>query len=509
TTVAIVIVLMVIVIGTVAIALTSINPGASTSLSSHSTSSGETSTTYSTNSPSGLQLRIELNSTSLLSGSPLTAQVSLFNTLATNLSLKAKYSANPNIAVWDTYDYLCGGSFSVEDAFGFAIFQGSFASGNLSQAGNPMLLTPPVATSCPNRFYNQAYIQNVDFAPESLLATLSANASFSSVFKAQSTEMQVNATTGTCTTSPYKESGTSTEDGVTTTYSGTELAWGCGSNGANSLAGYWAFPVGAPYIQIDSESNSTITQGLSAVQANFFRTFSPGTYTIVAEDMWNQTVYGYFRVTPNPGTSTSENSLGTSSTTITGSTTLPPISWSYQGLVSAVTNSSEVKPHVTNAYYYFVMRYGAASPDGTQLFADVYVVGAQTVTGNWTTGYTMTYAERQIFNATVQYAEPSTYTVTEVAVTNLANQSYQNSFNATQKQAIGVALANSTVKADIGGMVPYFVTFADSQVNGTLGYWVQISQVNGYKNLGVLVNSDLTEVSEVVATTSYPNIGAP
>src|SRR5208282_5626367 len=99
-------------------------------------------------------------------------------------------------------------------------------------------------------------------------------------------------------------------------------------------------------------------------------------------------------------------------------------------------NSSEVKPHITNAYYYFVMRYGAAPGTGTQLFLDVYVVGAQTVTGNWTTGYIMTYTGRQIFNATVQYTEPSTYNVTGMAVTSLANQSYQISFDATQEQAI-------------------------------------------------------------------------
>ena len=206
------------------------------------------------------------------------------------------------------------------------------------------------------------------------------------------------------------------------------------------------------------------------------------------------------------GTTTSESTPGTTSITITGSTTLVPISWSYQGLSSAVMNSSEVNPH---AYYYFITRYGAVSPgNGTQLFADLYVIGAQTLVGNWTTGYTMTYTGQHIFNATVQYTEPSTYTVTGMLVTNLANQSSQISFDATQERAIGVALANSTVKADVGGLA-YYVYFADSQVNGTFGYWVQIGQVNGYRNLAVLVNPDLTEVSEVVASTTYPNLGAP
>lgn len=220
---------------------------------------------------------------------------------------------------------------------------------------------------------------------------------------------------------------------------------------------------------------------------------------------------GYLIGTSSHRTTTTESSPGISSDTIYGSTIpIPPPNWSYQGLASAVINSSEVKPHVTNAYYYFIMRYGAASPsNGTQLFADIYVVGAQTVAGNWTTGYTVTLTGRQILNVTVQYAKPSTYNVTGVTVTNLADQSNQNSFDETQKQAIGVALANSTVKADISGMA-YFVGFADSQVNSSAsGYWVQISQVNGYRSVGVLVNSDLMEVLKVVTSTSYPNLGAP
>ena len=121
----------------------------------------------------------------------------------------------------------------------------------------------------------------------------------------------------------------------------------------------------------------------------------------------------------------------------------------------------------------------------------------------------MTYAGRQVFNVTVQYTEPSTYNVTGVAVESLADQSYPISYGATQQQAIGVALANSTVKADLGGMA-YYVWFADPQVNDSVsGYWVQIGQINGYRSLEILVNSDLTEVSEVTASDSYPNLGGP
>jgi len=91
----------------------------------------------------------------------------------------------------------------------------------------------------------------------------------------------------------------------------------------------------------------------------------------------------------------------------------------------------------------------------------------------------------------------------------LADSSSQTSFNATQKQAIGVALANSTVKADIVGM-HYYVGFVDSQVNDSApGYWVMIGQVNGYRSLAVLVNPGLTAVSKVIASDSPPNIGWP
>ena len=252
-------------------------------------------TYYSVVSPLGVQLQVKLSSTATPQGSPLTAQVSLVNTLATNVSLAADYSANPNIANWDNYDTLCGLS-SVDDTFGFALFQGNYAAGNFSQAGTPLSLTPPVATTCPNRFYNQGYVQNVQFAPESHVATLSTNSSFSSDFRAQTVRMLENATTGTCITSPYKANGTTFENGVTTTFSGTELGWGCGSEGANALIGYWTQPVNGTYVEIDNVSNSTIIASLNSVYQSYFHQFSPGPYTIVAEDMWNQTVYAHFQV---------------------------------------------------------------------------------------------------------------------------------------------------------------------------------------------------------------------
>lgn len=221
--------------------------------------------------------------------------------------------------------------------------------------------------------------------------------------------------------------------------------------------------------------------------------------------------YSHAEIQSGPGSNSYPcTTTAATSTTVSGSTSVQPQTWSYQGLTAAVTNSSEVKPHLVDAYYYIVMRYGAASSgNGNQLFEDIYVIGAQAVTGNWTTGYNETLTGQQIFNATVQYTEPSTYNVTSVTVKNLVDQSAQVSFDATQKQAIEVALANSSVKADIGGM-NYYVGFADSQVNDSApGYWVMISQINGYRSLGVLVDPDLTGVSMILTSDSPPNIGWP
>jgi hypothetical protein len=76
----------------------------------------------------------------------------------------------------------------------------------------------------------------------------------------------------------------------------TELGWGCGSEASNSLTGYWTQPVNGTYVEIDAASNSTIIASLDSVNQDYFHQFSPGLYTMVAEDMWNQTVYAHFQV---------------------------------------------------------------------------------------------------------------------------------------------------------------------------------------------------------------------
>ena len=258
---------------------------------SRSTTRGASQTVfYSGVSSQGLQLQIRLNSSEVAPGGAIQAHILLVNTLSESVTLHPDFAANPNIDKWNLDDYLCGGS-PVEHTFGFALFQGQYTAANLSQAGAPLTFAPPVAISCPNFAYGELYIQNVEFIPNGNVATFSANASGSADFKPQTIRMQLNATTGYCTESPYQYTETQTVGGTTTVTSGTEYSLGCGSNGVDSLTGYWS-PYGSCAYPAGKGVNGTV-QGL---YSSCFHRFAPGTYTIVAEDLWNQTVFGYFGV---------------------------------------------------------------------------------------------------------------------------------------------------------------------------------------------------------------------
>ena len=235
----------------------------------------------------GLQLQIRLNSTEIRIGGALTAQVSLLNTLESNLSLTPDFSADPKILMWDSHDSICSSS-STYHIIGYALYQGHYTSENLSKATDPLTLAPPGGFHCPYGLYGEEYIRTIDFPAKSYTATLSANASFSSVFPPQTIKMQANVTTGVCFSESYEAIITKTENGTTTTYTTTQYSFGCGSG--SSLYGY--------YRDTSNCLPQLISNSTTIIQNNFpcFHSFSAGAYTIVAEDLWNQTDYAYLQV---------------------------------------------------------------------------------------------------------------------------------------------------------------------------------------------------------------------
>jgi hypothetical protein len=278
--------------------------GAYVSISGYASHPGssETSTTSPSGNPSngsggitigsdivgGLQLQIELNGTTVGPGGALEAQVELFNTLSQNLSIIPAYSTGPNFTEWNQADFLCG----INPLFGqagFAVYAGRYASSNLSQAGSPLLLTPPLAFFCPN--LNGGPVKGDDFGPESDSAVVSLNSSISRLGQPPdytlSTRMQLNVTTEFGHSTPSVGTATGTVGNVTTTSTGTEFDTSCCFGAA--LSGYWTVPSGGAILPNGSDS-------LGNFNSSYFRHFLPGQYTIVAEDLWNQTVYAHFQV---------------------------------------------------------------------------------------------------------------------------------------------------------------------------------------------------------------------
>jgi hypothetical protein len=215
-----------------------------------------TSALTATVSPSGLQLQIVLNSTSIRQGGALRAQIVLLNTLAGNLTLAPDYSSNPDILKWNGYDFLCGIN-QLWGLAGFALFSGLFSPENISSAGSPLSLAPQAAIPCviwprPVTVILLPYSdKTIAYYNESSPPPVPGRA-------------ELNATTEAC----VNQTG------------GASL---CGAV-STALFGYWNSTT--PFLETRNATTSS----------PYFHYFPPGPYTLVAEDLWNQTVYTYFEV---------------------------------------------------------------------------------------------------------------------------------------------------------------------------------------------------------------------
>jgi hypothetical protein len=209
---------------------------------------------------SGLRLQITLNATTVQAGSPLTAQVSLFNTLDTNLSLTPDLPANSTnvpakstIGSWNSYDFFCGSNPTWSLA-GYALFGGYYSSGNISSAGKPLTMIPPVLIECPA----STSPDRIVFLPDGSRAV----AYYAQSASADASEAAMNATTATCAYTSEDETNCS---------------------GSTSLFGYW-------------NSTADVFLQNATTSSQYFHYFSPGEYTLAVQDMWNQTIYAHFQV---------------------------------------------------------------------------------------------------------------------------------------------------------------------------------------------------------------------
>lgn len=200
----------------------------------------------------GLQLTVKLNSSSIQSHDEVAVQIELLNTLNHNNTLVV--SADQNISSWNEVDFFCGENPS-RSLVGFALFEGHFSAQNISAAGSPLQLAPPVALPCPFSLS----LNSTTFLPNS-----DKTMSFSYYGQTQESPYpvtaEVNATTGYCVGSLS----------------------GISCRGTSGLLGYWAPGFGYA-------GNMTFT-------SKSFSYFPSGEYTLVATDARNQFVYAYFTV---------------------------------------------------------------------------------------------------------------------------------------------------------------------------------------------------------------------
>jgi hypothetical protein len=202
-----------------------------------------------------LQLRIVLNASSIRSGQAINVIAVLLNPFSANISALPPNPPSSAIVGWNDYDFVCSHN-SAWSLLGYAVFEGHYASSNISSAAAPLRLAPLVGVPC---------IQG----PSPNLLVFGPNGSKALVFYlSQEGEGQP----------------TSEQIGLTVA---TELCVQTLCPFGNSLLGYWNMSsLQGP----TSPDNATLT-------SKYFHYFSPGEYTLVVEAAWGQQVIESFDVT--------------------------------------------------------------------------------------------------------------------------------------------------------------------------------------------------------------------
>jgi hypothetical protein len=201
-----------------------------------------------------LRLSLVLNATSMRQQGAITGQVEVVNISNQSLTLPT-LGRSQNITEWSNYNNICPS----DDIIGYAVFDRHFTAENISSAGNPLRLVPLMSMTCPG----PVGLTAVRFLPNASqdLGSLGAGQPQQFFWRVATV---VNATTLFCNT-------TASGNGF------FSCSWA-----EPGLVGYWNY--------------STPNEGNSGFTSPAFVRFSPGEFTVVAWDDWNQYVYSTFVV---------------------------------------------------------------------------------------------------------------------------------------------------------------------------------------------------------------------
>lgn len=209
----------------------------------------------------GIQVKLYLNSTNMRSGGAITGFVTVVNTSDQNVTV-TPLQQDLNLSTWPGYwvwaidpcgfQYIPGG---------YAVFQGHFTAGNISLAAhNPLVLTPGPGGSCPEPPTRWGAITFLPGGGQAVgrMTVVDTPTEFR--------PDQLNVTSYVCTGEP----GSANVCSVNPERPG--------------LVGYWY--------------KTSVCNGNPVCTFLPFAPFSPGQYTIVAWDDWDQYVYVTFVVQP-------------------------------------------------------------------------------------------------------------------------------------------------------------------------------------------------------------------
>lgn len=182
---------------------------------------------------------------------------------------------------------------------------------------------------------------------------------------------------------------------------------------------------------------------------------------------------------------------------------------------SVILGSPQVQAFIKNASDYQVVYFEQGTGDPARAQAIINVTGAQEVSGNWSSGYRVSYAQSQLLNVTVTQ-DGSSYELTHLSVYNTPDrESTSIEFSAQQQNVIRAAASDPAVASlmTVGG--PYYAAYVSPLQNnseyvgpacpgysgnssvGIESYAVQFNQVDGYREVVAYLNNDLQVVSRM------------
>jgi hypothetical protein len=209
---------------------------------------------------------------------------------------------------------------------------------------------------------------------------------------------------------------------------------------------------------------------------------------------------------PTPSSSASESPSCPSTRESVGNltwTVSPCVAYGFPSpcVKNATLDSRQVLPFIKGAYEYHLVYFARSQTDHDVTYAVLNITGKQVVTGDWSSGYRVSYAGNLVLNVTVLHVASSTFWVVHVSAYALPERATSLTYAPRQVSAIEVALSDAKVRSLLSNS-SYYVEFVGtpSGSTGAGNYVVQLYQVNGTRVVGAVVDPTLSFVSN-----SYTN----